>query len=573
MSSRTGAVAFRVLGARAQLLGTGDSDALQNVNTTEFPDGALCWVQDQASFYVLHKNSTAAPSGTVIVQPGAGPGRWFQLVTGSGDEQIIVPNLAALAALAAPANGESAYVLTLRSAFVFRSASALSADDITIVDADDATGQWLRTNVPDLSWAAQSDWYINPTTGDDEATGAVGQPLQTAGELMRRINGQTLTNAATTVHQLGTLPEYVDLDVILPDPAGRFFWFGDASAITTLHAGTFSAVTALNAAANTPNAVTDGSIGDWATAGPGGTSLIGHRIRMTAGAQSGATAGLLKRVSATQARTGPWIKFDPINSTTLGDSSDIHVDPTLNTYVVEQLPGIRGLRIRARRFDGSLTNQGSVVVDSIEIGTGLAAAQSTAIFQVDQFVALAVISRCRFLTSRIFNQMMRSLYCISCVMPQTFSFCGQVTSVGNAIIGSCLQLNGSLVRFYNYTTIQSGFVSVRQPTSVAFGLGIFDATSSSFGGLHVDYDNYGRLELGASTSVYGSGNAGPGIDINGGCLIAHGGTLPTITGSNPGVNDLRLGQIGTTNYSWAAVAAAPNKSVYDATRAMGIVQI
>lgn len=71
-------VRLRVLSPRSVLLGTGDSSALQNVDTTELPDGARCWVTEQQAYYELHKYdfTTIANFPTVMV-PGSGPGRWI----------------------------------------------------------------------------------------------------------------------------------------------------------------------------------------------------------------------------------------------------------------------------------------------------------------------------------------------------------------------------------------------------------------------------------------------------------------------------------------------------------------
>lgn len=84
MTDRIASVDLRVLGPRARLLGTGDPDSLQNVNTRELPDGAFCWVQDQAAFYVLHKTSAAIPAPPIVITPASGPGRWIQLTSGGG---------------------------------------------------------------------------------------------------------------------------------------------------------------------------------------------------------------------------------------------------------------------------------------------------------------------------------------------------------------------------------------------------------------------------------------------------------------------------------------------------------
>ena len=88
------ASALRLLSPRAALLGTGDGAALQNVNTTELPDGSLCWVNDQANLYVLSKTSTEVASGNFIVVPASGPGRWMLANNGAAAAPVISTDFA-----------------------------------------------------------------------------------------------------------------------------------------------------------------------------------------------------------------------------------------------------------------------------------------------------------------------------------------------------------------------------------------------------------------------------------------------------------------------------------------------
>jgi hypothetical protein len=81
MTDRLASVDTRLLGPRASVLGFDDGDSLQNIITNELPNGSLCYVIQNQSLYVLHKDSTDAPNGTKIVQPLAGPGRWVLLVS------------------------------------------------------------------------------------------------------------------------------------------------------------------------------------------------------------------------------------------------------------------------------------------------------------------------------------------------------------------------------------------------------------------------------------------------------------------------------------------------------------
>lgn len=71
------AVAYRQVGARSTVLGAVDS--LENIVSSPLPDGAECWVIENASVYRLDKASTVAPAGAQIVAPIAGGGRWYRL--------------------------------------------------------------------------------------------------------------------------------------------------------------------------------------------------------------------------------------------------------------------------------------------------------------------------------------------------------------------------------------------------------------------------------------------------------------------------------------------------------------
>lgn len=83
MTDRTAATSLRLLGPRARVLGPGDGDSLQNVNTTNLPNGSLCWVNANATLYRLDKTSTAGTAPDAIIVPASGPGRWFALVGGA----------------------------------------------------------------------------------------------------------------------------------------------------------------------------------------------------------------------------------------------------------------------------------------------------------------------------------------------------------------------------------------------------------------------------------------------------------------------------------------------------------
>ena len=73
-------VQLRILGPFASVLGAGDT--LQAKNTTGLPDGAVAQVASNKRLYVLDTSSSVTPSGSDIVQPTSGPGRWFMQTGG-----------------------------------------------------------------------------------------------------------------------------------------------------------------------------------------------------------------------------------------------------------------------------------------------------------------------------------------------------------------------------------------------------------------------------------------------------------------------------------------------------------
>lgn len=91
-------VALRVLTGRPTLSSV-PGDSLEGINTTTLPDGALCWVTEVRSLYILSKASTETADGSDIVQPAAGGGRWRRYTSGI---DVAFPDLRPGVAAAAP---------------------------------------------------------------------------------------------------------------------------------------------------------------------------------------------------------------------------------------------------------------------------------------------------------------------------------------------------------------------------------------------------------------------------------------------------------------------------------------
>lgn len=69
---------------------SGARDALDAINTTECPDGALVMVTDVDALYQLAKGSTVAASSPEIIAPAqGGPGRWLRYGEGASFFQSV----------------------------------------------------------------------------------------------------------------------------------------------------------------------------------------------------------------------------------------------------------------------------------------------------------------------------------------------------------------------------------------------------------------------------------------------------------------------------------------------------
>lgn len=79
--------ALRIVQSVATLAGADDS--LASINTTLLSPNAIVLVQENNKLYVLRKTSTAAAASPNIIDPTAGPGRWFLYGEGASYNQAV----------------------------------------------------------------------------------------------------------------------------------------------------------------------------------------------------------------------------------------------------------------------------------------------------------------------------------------------------------------------------------------------------------------------------------------------------------------------------------------------------
>jgi hypothetical protein len=167
-----------------------------------FKSGDLAFVDSLQpnGHYELIRTTAAAPPGAIAAF--SGNGYWLPLM-GSFTS---VANLAALAAYpdAGLPVGALVYVQTLRSYFQKGSLASIPTSTATEVPCASGTGTWYRLPVTSITWEAQADWYINPSTGDDESDGSSATPLKTWAEFARRVQA---IDIAMTVTVVGNLTE------------------------------------------------------------------------------------------------------------------------------------------------------------------------------------------------------------------------------------------------------------------------------------------------------------------------------------------------------------------------------
>lgn len=238
-----------------------------------------------------------------------------------------VPNIAALRALQVSGNDNGLLVLieTLHDAFEFQASLSGADDGITQVAPGSGSGLWTRLNWRNEAWARQESWFVHPTAGNDENSGATqGLALRTHAELRRRLNGQVIQQTVT-VTILADLDENIELSIAPKTIADRLLYRGVPSAVTS---GTVDVFTQFDSSelAQTATTLTAVGVSDW-------TPFVDKRIRFTSGPAAGRMAWIAKAIGS-QARLSalPSGSLPPVSG---------------NTYVIEDLNWVKGISLEA----------------------------------------------------------------------------------------------------------------------------------------------------------------------------------------------------------------------------------
>ena len=476
-----------------------------------------------------------------------------------------VPEVGDLATLPAPA-GTTVKTHDVKDCWYLDQTSALTPDGITVIQG--LYGQWIRQNLADPSWAQQANWYINALTGKDTNDGSTALlALKTWAEFRRRMQFQTIVKNVV-VHVMSDLPEVLDLDLFAKGNDSAEYSFsvqGDPSAFTALYSGTLDSTVTMVPTTNTPPAITVAGIVDWNTAGPAGTSLIGAcRIRLTNSADAGAVSFPLKRTAATVARCGVWHLSSSTNPANIATPTN----PVAGTaFVAEQLPGVYGVSITLTR-ESNLSTTNSLWVSDLNIGKG-SSNPSRGILRLDLIGPapnLCTATRCIIGVTRATS--VHGLYIADSLIRTTGAFIlfGRVSLTGCAVMTSVQRLGIGQGSVQNDTIFQGAAFTLGD--AIFRSVGFFDAATACITTGSSLCSNI-LLSSSGTNGIWGSGNAGSPVVCTNGNYIKWAVSLPTITGSAPGTNDITY---GATAASWAALNAATNGYLVDATRLCGFVK-
>jgi len=368
----------------------------------------------------------------------------------------------------------------------------------------------------DIAASQQPDWYISPSTGSDDNDGATpGTALATHAELMRRL-GSAPIDWEITVHITENLDEDLYIDLTF-ERDGYIHYVGTA---TTIASGSLTNVVDTNGAVNQPGEITDSGLpNDW---GPLG--LVGKRIRTTSGSNPGSISWIAKDLGSKQARVGEWtvvtystpMNYVLPNTVLAGDA-----------YVVEDLPTVKSIYITVmQQYESSAfpVQPGHVVFDSLKVlGTNDVSTSLDNIWggtwflgcDINRLVSVTTKPGPVIQSSSVSESFNVGFLLSSVVMLTRYVF-GDGDAALNTLFTDCVYVDVNPL-FRAFFLQNCGFMDCADD-------GIAMYSGSSLRGY-----------------IWGSGNAGYGIDLAVGCFAdLSGGT--TITGA---LGDTRIGGVIT----------------------------
>lgn len=254
-----------------------------------------------------------------------------------GFSDLVAANLTALGLVNGP-EGAVLWVKTLRDQFVATNlASPRTVDSIEVV-THPAGGNWRweRRSVRHPSWGVQTEWFIDPVAGSDEASGLTGAAIKTWSELVRRVGVQHVVKVQMVVTIMGNLPA---TDPMVGEwrvvNGGRVNVTGVA---TQVFSGTISARQSLNTTTNLECQVTS----SW--------TVATHLNRLVLNSTRTLSAWVAKDLGGGNARVSPWMQYSETNGSVGPATGNSEPGDTIAVYT---LPTVACMQFEVRGTAGA----------------------------------------------------------------------------------------------------------------------------------------------------------------------------------------------------------------------------
>jgi hypothetical protein len=405
-----------------------------------------------------------------------------------------------------------------------------------------------------------TDWFIDASTGNDANSGTTAATaLRTHAELEKRINagGKLLTPPPdlsglriTTVNILTDLPDTdpINLDgVVLGKDTYLLYKGGIASTDRT---GTFTDVVAMNPASNQPFEVKDTAMsGAW-------QDDLGRRIRITAGARNNTIMWVAKDLGGNRARVSNPSIVKALVGAPFGDpyGLDQQAPEPGDSYAVETLRKVSlgVVHVKSQGSTNSISSIPVIALHELEIrdeskGGGIASIFcERAVLAMHSCRMMPLLEGFNWVTGGFVNCFV-NLGLVAKGSPTTLFHGGLVgvkaVSPPGGFFGGIQCLGGGAVILADDVMLQD--VGMRGQNLIIEAASVFDSATSSVapgghgvfaGGIALGAYIGGTVSLtsvfsSAPPRLWGSGNAGVGVEIGPGAQLAYRtGTFPTITG-------------------------------------------
>lgn len=471
-------------------------------------------------------------------------------ITSDGIALGAVDDIAALAIYPAASldNGAVLGMASVRDRWELVWSSPSTPDDITVVAAAGVAGaNWHRLCEASTYWLFQSEWHVNPSSGDDENGGAsAGDSIATWAEMRRRV-GNFAVSAIIYVYD--DLPAS---DPVRPPRSGSTSYNlieGVASEVVIASGGTFTAVTAAVPATDTRLTLTDAALpANWNDSGPAASSLLYLRVRIVGGARDGAIGQAVKDIGGKAAEFTSFLLVD--TSSPLATSFTSVTPQVGDAYVVESVPTINIVFDEPTSGSYADGNYCRVVFSAINVNEeDVPYVPRFGFPQAVTFIGCDVGYTCG------------SYYAFACIGNGVLFRGGETHWYAGAFIpdaGVVTVAADAVVELGQGATVQAGLLDVWGVLAYtdAGGACVFDSPAQG-----IVIESGGLVYAAASNApLWGDGNTTYGVTSYKSTSLIYDGTVPRISGTTNDVN------FAGTAHPWADFPIASAFGAIIATR-------